>query len=213
MRNNVPRILTPSRGSLWSAAVNEVTQILSAIAQGDPSAASQLLPLVYEELRKLAAHRLAQQTPGQTLQPTALVHEAYLRLVGDPKGDGWDSRGHFFAAAAEAMRRILVENARHKGRRKHGGGFVRHDIDAAEQITKGEVREDLLALDEALTKLTSVDPQAVQLVQLRYFAGLSIPEAAQALGVSPRTADRLWAFARVWLLREMGGDVPDDQTS
>jgi RNA polymerase sigma factor (TIGR02999 family) len=196
-----------------SAAMSEVTRILSAIAQGDSSVASQLLPLVYDELRKLAAHRLAHQTPGQTLQPTALVHEAYLRLVGDPKMDDWDSRAHFFAAAAEAMRRILVENARRKGRRKHGGGLVRHDLDAAEQAAEPEVHEDLLALDEALTKLASVDPQAAQLVQLRYFAGLSIPEAAKALGVSPRTADRLWAFARVWLLREIGGDVPDDKLS
>src|SRR5579883_2490635 len=191
--------------------MSEVTRILSAISQGDPSAASQLLPLVYDELRNLAAHRLAQQTPGQTFQPTALVHEAYLRLVGDPEGHDWDNRGHFFAAAAEAMRRILVENARRKGRSKHGGGLIRHDLDDADQIAEPEVHEDLLALDEALTKFTSVDPQAAQLVQLRYFAGLSIPEAAKVLGVSPRTADRLWAFARAWLLREVGGDVPDDQ--
>ena len=188
--------------------MSEVTQILHAIAEGDPSAASQLLPLVYDELRKLAAHRLAHQAPGQTLQPTALVHEAYLRLVGDPGGSDWDNRGHFFAAAAEAMRRILVEDARRKGRRKRGGGLTRLDLDAAEQVTVTEVREDLLALDEALTKLASADAQAAQLVQLRYFAGLSIPEAAGALGVSPRTADRLWAFARVWLLREVG-DAPD----
>ena len=193
--------------------MNEVTQILNAIAEGDPSAASQLLPLVYDELRKLAAHRLAHQTPGQTLQPTALVHEAYLRLVGDPEGSDWDNRGHFFAAAAEAMRRILVENARRKGRRKRGGDLTRLDFGAAEQVTVPEVREDLLALDEALTKLASTDPQAAQLVQLRYFAGLSIPDAAQALGVSSRTADRLWAFARAWLLREIGGDVPGDQNS
>jgi RNA polymerase sigma factor (TIGR02999 family) len=193
--------------------MNEVTRILSAIAHGDPSAASQLLPLVYDELRKLAAHRLAHQTPGQTLQSTALVHEAYLRLVDDPEGHDWDSRGHFFAAAAEAMRRILVENARRKGQQKHGGGLIQHDLDAAEQLAEPEVREDLLALDEALTKFTSVDPQAAQLVHLRYFAGLSIPEAAKALDVSPRTADRLWAFARVWLLREIGGDVPGDQGS
>jgi len=193
--------------------MNEVTQILHAIAQGDDQAASQLLPLVYEELRKLAAHKLGQKTPGQTLQPTALVHEAYLRLVGDEHGAHWDNRGHFFAAAAEAMRRILVENARRKGRRKRGGGLTRRDLDAAEQVTVPEVREDLLALDEALTKLTSADPQAAQLVQLRYFAGLSIPEAARALGVSSRTADRLWAFARAWLLRELGGEVPDDQNS
>jgi len=186
---------------------------LHAIAEGDPQAASQLLPLVYDELRQLAAHRLAHQAPGQTLQPTALVHEAYLRLVGDPEGEDWDNRGHFFAAAAEAMRRILVENARRKGRRKRGGDLTRRDLDAADQVAVPEIREDLLALDEALTKLTSVDPQAAQLVQLRYFAGLSIPEAAQALGVSPRTADRLWAFARVWLLREVGGDEPGDQGS
>jgi RNA polymerase sigma factor (TIGR02999 family) len=193
--------------------MREVTQILEAIAQGDPQAASQLLPLVYDELRKLAAHRLAHQAPGHTLQPTALVHEAYLRLIGDPEGSTWDNRGHFFAAAAEAMRRILVENARRKGRRKRGGGLTRLDLAAAEEATVPEVREDLLALDEALTKLTSVDPQAAQLVQLRYFAGLSIPEAARALGVSPRTADRLWAFARVWLLREVGGDPSGDPLS
>jgi RNA polymerase sigma factor (TIGR02999 family) len=193
--------------------MSEVTQILHAIAAGDPSAASQLLPLVYDELRNLAAHRLAHQAPGQTLQPTALVHEAYLRLVGDPGGSAWDNRGHFFAAAAEAMRRILVENARRKGRRKRGGGLTRLDLDAAEQVTVPEVREDLLALDEALTKLASADPEAAQLVQLRYFAGLPIPEAARTLGVSPRTADRLWAFARAWLLREVGGEVPGDQIS
>jgi RNA polymerase sigma factor (TIGR02999 family) len=193
--------------------MSDVTQVLRAIAEGDPSAASQLLPLVYDELRKLAAHRLAHQAPGQTLQPTALVHEAYLRLVGDPEGSDWDNRGHFFAAAAEAMRRILVENARRKGRRKRGGGLTRRDLDVAEQIAVPEVREDLLALDEALTKLASAEPQAAQLVQLRYFAGLSIPEAARALGVSQRTAERLWAFARAWLLRELGGEVPDGQNS
>ena len=193
--------------------MSEVTRILSTVEQGDPHAAEQLLPLVYDELRQLAAHKLARQMPGQTLQPTALVHEAYLRLVADPKGDDWDSRGHFFAAAAEAMRRILVENARRKGRRKRGGGLIRHDLNVADEVAEPQVREDLLALDEALSKLTSVDPQAAQLVQLRYFAGLSIAEAAKALGVSPRTADRLWAFARVWLLREIGGDVPDDQPS
>jgi RNA polymerase sigma factor (TIGR02999 family) len=193
--------------------MSDVTQILHAIAEGDPSAASQLLPLVYNELRQLAAHRLAQQTPGQTLQPTALVHEAYLRLVGDPADQDWDNRGHFFAAAAEAMRRILVENARRKGRRKRGGGLKRRDLDAAEQVTVPEIREDLLALDEALTKLAATNPQAAQLVQLRYFAGLSIPEAAKTLGVSARTADRLWAFARVWLLREVSEDAPDTQTT
>src|SRR5262249_28104366 len=141
------------------------------------------------------------------------VHEAYVRLVDVDQARHWDSRGHFFAAAAEAMRRILVENARRKGRRKRGGGLARLDLDAAEEVAVPEVREDLLALDEALTKLVSVDPQAAWLVELRYFAGLSIPEAAKALGVSPRTADRLWAFARVWLLREVGGDGPGDQGS
>jgi RNA polymerase sigma factor (TIGR02999 family) len=201
------------RVTLSVPSMNEVTQILNAIAEGDPSAASQLLPLVYDELRKLAAHRLAHQPPGQTLQPTALVHEAYLRLVGDPEGSAWDNRGHFFAACAEAMRRILVENARRKGRLKRGGGLARLDLGAAEQVTVPEVREDLLALDEALTRLASADPEAAKLVQLRYFAGLSIPEAARALSVSPRTADRLWAFARVWLLREVGGDVTGGQDS
>ena len=193
--------------------MNEVTQILHAISEGDPHAASQLLPLVYDELRNLAAHRLAHQAPGQTLQATALVHEAYLRLVDVEQAQQWDSRGHFFAAAAEAMRRILVENARRKGRRKRGGGLTRRDLDVAEQVTVPEVREDLLALDEALTRLAAVDAQAAQLVQFRYFAGLSIPEAAKALGVSPRTADRLWAFARLWLLREISGATPADQPS
>jgi RNA polymerase sigma factor (TIGR02999 family) len=193
--------------------MSDVTVLLDAIQAGDPHAASQLLPLVYDELRRLAAYRLAHQTPGQTLQPTALVHEAYLRLVGDPEGHDWDNRGHFFFAAAEAMRRILVEDARRKGRQKRGGGLTRRDLDEAEQAAAPEIREDLVALDEALTKLASAAPQAAQLVQLRYFAGLSIPDAAKALGVSPRTADRLWAFARVWLLREVGGDAPNGPTS
>jgi RNA polymerase sigma factor (TIGR02999 family) len=188
--------------------MSEVTQILSAIAQGDSQAASQLLPLVYEELRQLAAHKLAQETPGQTLQPTALVHEAYLRLVGDERVAHWGNRGHFFAAAAEAMRRILVDNARRKQSQKHGGGLARQELDP-DQITAPEVREDLLALDEALTKLAVANPPAAQLVQLRYFAGVSIPEAAQTLAISPRSADRLWAYARAWLHQEMAGDAPD----
>ena len=194
--------------------MTDVTRLLSAIEHGDPHAASQLLPLVYEELRKLAAERMAQEKPGQTLQATALVHEAYLRLVDGDKVQQWDSRGHFFAAAAEAMRRILVENARRKRRHKRGGDRTRCHLDAvAEQVAAPETREDLLALDEALTRLAAVDAQAAQLVQLRYFAGLSIPDAAQTLGVSPRTADRLWAFARVWLLREISGETPADESS
>jgi RNA polymerase sigma factor (TIGR02999 family) len=191
--------------------MNEVTQILHSLAQGDPSAAGQLLPLVYEELRQLAAQKLVHETPGQTLQPTALVHEAYLRLVGAGEELHWNSRGHFFAAAAEAMRRILVENARRKKSEKHGGERKRQDLDA-QQLALPEVREDLIALDEALTRFATVQPQAAQLVQLRYFAGLSIPEAASTLGVSPRTADRLWAYARAWLHQEIVGDPPQDDS-
>ena len=189
--------------------MSEVTQLLHAIAQGEPAAASKLLPLVYDELRKLAAHRLAHETPGQTLQPTALVHEAYLRLVGGEQEAHWDSKGHFFAAAAEAMRRILVDNARRKQCQKHGGGLARQDLDP-EQLLEPAIREDLLALDEALTRLAAVNPLAAQLVQLRYFAGLSIPEAAQALGIAKRSADRLWAYARAWLHQEITGAAPDD---
>ena len=167
--------------------MNEVTQILHALAHGDPSAASQLLPLVYDELRQLAAQKLAHEAPGQTLQPTALVHEAYLRLVGAAEDLHWNSRGHFFAAAAEAMRRILVENARRKGRRKRGGSLTRRDLVDAEQLTEPEVSEDLLALDEALTRLASVDAQAAQLVQLRYFAGLPISDRSHHM-LSARSA-------------------------
>src|SRR5262249_3664038 len=190
-RETVP--LSNQRGT---ATMSEVTEIMSAVAQGDPQAASQLLPLVYDELRQLAAHRLAHQRPGQPPPPPPVAREASPPLAGDPGGHDGDSRGHFSAAAAEAMRRILVENARRKGRRKRGGDLTRCNLDAvAEQVAVPETREDLLALDEALTRLAAVDPQAAQLVQLRYFAGLSIPDRAQTLGVSPRTADRLWAFA------------------
>ena len=196
---------------IFSVVMTNVTQLLDAISHGDAHAAGQLLPLVYEELRKLAAVKMAQEAPGQTLQPTALVHEAYLRLVGKDAAQEWDSRGHFFAAAAEAMRRILVDNARRKKSEKHGGGLARQDLDA-ERVTLPEVREDLIALDEALTKFAAVQPQAAQLVQLRYFAGLSIPEAAHTLGISPRTADRLWAYARAWLHQEIAGDPLEDDS-
>ena len=190
--------------------MSDVTQILHAIEQGDPHAASQLLPLVYDELRKLAAHKLAHETPGQTLQPTALVHEAYLRLVagskpGEEDDTSWDSRGHFFAAAAEAMRRILVENARRKHRKKRGGGRV-HQALEPDQIAAPEVSEDLLALDEALTRLTLLSPRAAQLVQLRYFGGLTIKQAAKVLDISTRTANADWTYARSWLLAAIRGE-------
>jgi RNA polymerase sigma factor (TIGR02999 family) len=178
--------------------MNDVTRILSAIDQGDPKASEQLLPLVYDELRKLAAQKLGHEKPGQTLEPTALVHEAYLRLVGDEEEPVWDSRGHFFAAAAEAMRRILVENARHKGSRKRGGDRERVELDV-DRLAAPELREDLVALDEALNHLAAADSEAARLVELRYFAGLTLAEAANVLAISPRTVDRLWAYARAWL--------------
>jgi RNA polymerase sigma factor (TIGR02999 family) len=178
--------------------VKEVTRILNAIGQGDANAAGQLLPLVYDELRSLAAKKMAQEAAGQTLQPTALVHEAYLRLVGGDEPPRWNSRGHFFAAAAEAMRRILIDNARRKGRQKRGGERVRVGLDAVEPAAAAP-DDDLLALDEALSRLAEADPTAAELVKLRYFAGLSIPQAAEALGIGARSADRLWAYARAWL--------------
>jgi len=187
--------------------MTEITCILSAIEQGDPHGAQQLLPLVYEELRKLAAQKLAQEKPGQTLQATALVHEAYLRLVDTDKVSQWNSRGHFFAAAAEAMRRILVENARRKGRLKHGGNRQRVELDVAE-IAVQTPADDLLALDEALTRLAERDAQTAQLVKLHCFAGLSIEQAAEVLAISGRTAYRDWAFAQAWLYREIRGQEP-----
>lgn len=187
--------------------MSELTELLRAVEAGDTLASDKLLPLVYDELRKLATVKLAHEPPGQTLQATALVHEVYLRLEGDAKSPGWDSRGHFFAAAAEAMRRILVEAARRKKRFKRGGDQCRQDLDDVE-ITTPEPHEDLLALDEALDKLTTTDRQAAELVKLRYFAGLTLPEAAQKMGVSPRTADRLWAYARAWLHHELRGQLP-----
>jgi RNA polymerase sigma factor (TIGR02999 family) len=182
----------------------DVTQILNAIEQGDAHAAAQLLPLVYEALRKLAAEKMAQEKPGQTLQATALVHEAYVRLVDGEQARHWKSRGHFFAAAAEAMRHILVDRARRKRSRKHGGGRVRVAVDAA-KLAAAQDSDEVLAVDEALTGLAAVDAQAAELVKLRYFAGLSIPAAAEALSISPRSADRLWVFARAWLRRAIGG--------
>ena len=193
--------------------MNDVTRILSAIEQGDPHAAEQLLPLVYDELRKLAAQKLAQEKPGQTLQATALVHEAYLRLVQSPQreqGQSWNTRGHFFAAAAEAMRRILIDNARRKARAKHGGDRRRIDLDEA--LAVAGPQEDLLALDEALASLAQQEPAKAELVKLRYFAGLSLEEAAACLGISQATAKRYWAVARAWLfaaLSESGEIGPE----
>jgi RNA polymerase sigma factor (TIGR02999 family) len=185
----------------------EVTRILSAIENGDPHAAEQLLPLIYDELRQLAAQKLAQEKPGQTLQATALVHEAYLRLVDRDEPQRWNSRGHFFAAAAEAMRRILVEQARRKGRIKHGGGQHRLELEALELTVELPV-DDVLALDEAMRQLAERDAPTEQLVRLHCFAGLSIEQAAEVLGLSPRTAYRDWAFARAWLYRAIRGSEP-----
>ena len=184
--------------------MDEVTQILSDLARGDAHAAGQLLPLVYDELRRLAAARLAAEPSGNTLQPTALVHEAYLRLVGTPDGDRWDHRGHFFAAAAEAMRRILVEAARRKKADKHGGGRHRHDATDL-PLAAPPVEDDLVALDEALTRFAQVEPQKAELVKLRYFVGLTIEETAAALGISPATAKRHWAYSKAWLLQALEG--------
>ena len=184
------------------ATMPDLTRILSAAAAGDRRAAGELLPLVYEELRKLAAARLATEKPGQTLQATALVHDAYLRLVGDGQPRDWNGRSHFFAAAAESMRRILVDNARRKNCVKHGGAFRRVDwLDA--EVSAPTDDEQILLLDEALTRLAAVRPQAAELIQLRFFSGLKVEEAAPLLGLSTRTARRLWAFARAWLRREM----------
>jgi RNA polymerase sigma factor (TIGR02999 family) len=184
--------------------MSDVTRILSDLARGDARAAGRLLPLVYDELRRLAAARLATEPNGHTLQPTALVHEAYLRLVDTPDGDRWDHRGHFFAAAAEAMRRILVEAARRKKAAKHGGGRRRHDANDL-PIAAPPVDDDLVALDEALTRFALVEPQKAELVKLRYFVGLTIEETAAALGISPATAKRHWAYSKAWLFQAVGG--------
>jgi RNA polymerase sigma factor (TIGR02999 family) len=182
--------------------VNDVTQILSAIEQGDPQASDQLLPLVYAELRKLAAHRMAQESPDQTLQATALVHEAFIRLVDQRTVQHWNSRGHFFAAAAEAMRRILVERARQKASVRHGGDLQRVDLNTLETAAERRA-EELVALDDALDELERHDCQAAALVKLRYFAGLQHQEAADALGINRRAADRLWSLARAWLYQQV----------
>jgi RNA polymerase sigma factor (TIGR02999 family) len=179
--------------------MSDVTRILTAIEQGDPKAAEKLLPLVYGELRKLAAQRIAQEKPGQTLQATALVHEAYLRLLGTDGAVGWNSRGHFFAAAAEAMRRILIDRARHKQTRKAGGGHFRLDLEGIEPALEEGSDDRLLALDEALGRLEAEAPRKAALVKLRYFAGLTTEQAAAALGVSTSTAENDWAYARSWL--------------
>jgi RNA polymerase sigma factor (TIGR02999 family) len=189
--------------------MSDVTRILAAIEQGDPHAAEQLLPLVYDELRKLAAQRLAQEKPGQTLQATALVHEAYLRLVDAAPEQHWASRGHFFVAAAEAMRRILIENARRKQADKHGGGWQRHELIETELAIDSR-GEELLAVDEALSDLARREPRIARLVELRFFAGLTLQEAAKSLGLSERKAYRHWAYARAWLRRQLdrSGDRP-----
>jgi RNA polymerase sigma factor (TIGR02999 family) len=179
--------------------MTDVTRVLAAIDQGDPEAAEQLLPLVYDELRKLAAQRLAQEKAGQTLQATALVHEAYLRLVGGEQTQDWDGRRHFFAAAAEAMRRILIDRARHKQTRKAGGGRRRVDLDDIQPALAEENGDRLLTLDEALSQLEAEDPRKAELVKLRFFAGLTAEQAAAALGVSTSTAEKDWAYARSWL--------------
>ncbi len=184
--------------------MNEVTRVLQAAKRGDAGAAAQLLPLVYEELRKLAAARLSRESPGHTLDATALVHEAYLRLAGHV---GFDHRGHFFAAAAEAMRRILVESARRKQAEKNGGGLNRHDA-ADVHISAPQPDEDLLAIDEALERFAAIEPDKAELVKLRYFAGLTIEEAADALNISPATAKRHWAYSRAWLFRAVRSDDP-----
>jgi RNA polymerase sigma factor (TIGR02999 family) len=185
--------------------MSEVTHILSAIEEGNAQGAEQLLPLVYDELRKLAAQKLAHEKPGQTFQATALVHEAYLRLVGPGAADRWGNRGHFFAAAAMAMRRILIERARHKRRIIHGGGRKRQELHP-DLATASAPNDDLLDLDDALAKLARHDPVKAQLVEMRYFAGRTGDQAAEILGISPKTADRYWVYARAWLRREMDGN-------
>ena len=184
--------------------MSEVTRILEAVERGEPNAAEELLPLVYEELRRLAAYQLAHETPGQTLQATALVHEAYLRLIGNPDQQ-WNGARHFFLAAAQAMRRILIDNARRKRAASHGGGLARVDVERL-QLAAAMPPDELLTVDDALERLAQVDPQAAELVRLRFYAGLEHGQAAEILGISRRTADRGWAFARAWLFQEIRGE-------
>jgi RNA polymerase sigma factor (TIGR02999 family) len=185
--------------------MSDVTRILSDIQHGDPTAAEQLLPLVYQELRRLAAAKLAQETPGQTLQATALVHEAYLRLIGNGEAVDWNSRGHFFGAAAEAMRRILIERARRKRREKHGGGRRPASFDQLD-VADDSRPDELLALDRALTELEAEMPEVAQVVKLRYFSGLTVDQAGGAMGISTRTAHRHWAYAKAWLFQQLAAD-------
>jgi len=189
--------------------MNDVTRILSEIEQGDPRAVEQLLPLVYDELRRLAAQRLARESPGQTLQATALVHEAYLRLIGS-ETPSWNGRGHFFSAAAEAMRRILIEHARHRNAERHGGGLQRVDLDAVD-VPAAAPSQDILALDEALSRLAVEDPTKAELVKLRFFGGLSVEDAGRVLGISRATADRYWSYARVWLYSALNDAGPQPE--
>jgi RNA polymerase sigma factor (TIGR02999 family) len=198
-------------GTLGTSLMNDVTRILSAIEQGDPQAAGLLLPLVYDELRKLAAQRIAREKPGQTLEATALVHEAYLRLVGADANRPWDGRNHFFAAAAEAMRRILVEAARRKARIKRGGLAARRSVDL-DALADAAPEHDLLDLHAALEQLATRDPIKAKLVELRFFTGLTLPEAAAYLGISPSTADRAWRYARAWLYAAMDGARKNEPT-
>jgi RNA polymerase sigma factor (TIGR02999 family) len=207
MLRDVGKKIPSDCSSILVPLMSDVTRVLSAIEQGDLHAAEQLLPLVYQELRQLAAQKLAQEKPGQTLEATALVHEAYIRLVDVDKVQHWNSRGHFFTAAAEAMRRILVENARRKSSLKRGGRRARQELDE-EKLEAPQVPDELIALDEALSQFAATDPKAAELVNLRYFAGLTVPQAAEVLGIAPRSADFLWAFARAWLLRKIAGEEP-----
>jgi RNA polymerase sigma factor (TIGR02999 family) len=190
--------------------MSNVTRILTAIQKGEPGASDDLLPLVYDELRRLASQRMARERPGQTLQPTALVHEAYLRLVDVEKSQAWQSRGHFFAAAAEAMRRILIERARRRGALKHGGGRRRVDLGPVDAVASAPL-DDLLALQEALARMKETDPVSAQLVELRYFAGLTMAQAAEALGLTQRTAERNWTYGRAWLHRELSDGTGESE--